>query len=276
MVIGSGKMSARSVEAGIYRITHTASGRHYVGSAAHIRRRWAQHRAHLRRGIHHAVKLQRAWAKHGEQAFEFCVLEVVEDLGLLVQREQYWIDALGAHQAGMNSCPVAGRSVGYVWSDEQRARASESKRGTVFTDAHREAISQALTGMVFSEERKAKIRAKALERAARDPDGAAAPGRANKGRKWTDEQRAKILAARAASWTPERRQAAAERAKGRKHSAEAKAKIAAANSARGVSEETRQKMREALTGRKLSPEHAEKSRQQLQRLRDERGDDAGG
>lgn len=268
-------MSSRIAKSGIYRITHVASGRHYVGSAVDIERRWSQHRARLRAGIHHAVKLQRAWVKYGGHAFEFLAIEMVADRSQLIEREQHWIDELGAYRRGMNSCPKAGRSEGYAWTDEQRLRASESKKGVVFSEAHRAALSAALKGTVFTEERKQKIRAKALERAARDPEAAGAPGRGNKGRKWTDEQRAKIMAARALSWTPERRAAAAERARARKHSSEAKAKIAASNARRGVTEETRQKMREALTGRTLSPEHAEKSRQHLQRLRAKGGGGAG-
>jgi group I intron endonuclease len=260
-------MSARA-EVGIYRITQIGTSRHYVGSAINIRRRWSQHRAQLRSGVHHSVKLQRAWSKHGEDSFEFVLVEVVADRDALLAREQHWIEALAGYGRGFNSCPIAGRSSGYEWTDEQRRKASESKKGkTNFTEEHRARISESLKGQVFTDERKEKIRAKALERVRRDPDGAGAGGRAQKGKKWSEEFRAKMMAARAGVWTEERRKAAGERAKGRKHTEESKAKIAASNARRGVSEQTKEKMRLALTGRKLSADHAEKSRRGLAEIR---------
>jgi group I intron endonuclease len=254
-------------EMGVYRITNKVTGKHYVGSAAHMRRRWNQHRAQLRKGSHHSVKLQRSWDEHGEAAFEFVLLEVIEDEALLLACEQKWMDALDGYAGGYNACREAGRTVGRTWTDEQRKRASESKKGRVFSDEHRARISEALRGRTHSDECKAKIAAKARERAAKDPEAAGAAGRAGKGRKWSEETRAKIMAARAAGWTDAQRQAASDRGKARRHSPEAKAKISASNSRRGVSDATRQKMSEALAGRKLSPEHAEKSRQHLERLR---------
>jgi group I intron endonuclease len=59
------------MDAGIYKISHAASGRAYVGSAVNIKKRWATHRHALRTGRHHSQKLQRAWSKYGEA--EFCL-----------------------------------------------------------------------------------------------------------------------------------------------------------------------------------------------------------
>lgn len=79
---------------GIYTITHTASGKAYVGSARSIQRRWKRHITDLNCERHHSVKLQRAWAKYGADAFQFLIVEAVEVEDDLVRREQYWIDRL--------------------------------------------------------------------------------------------------------------------------------------------------------------------------------------
>lgn len=80
---------------GIYAIIHHESGRHYIGSAVHITRRWATHRAYLKRGDHQNSYLQRAWNKHGSAAFGFFVIEIVEP-DRLIEVEQEWIDRLWA------------------------------------------------------------------------------------------------------------------------------------------------------------------------------------
>lgn len=60
---------------GIYEIEHRPSGRVYVGSSDDIRRRLRAHRALLRRGAHENVRLQRAWIRDGEAAFDFRAVE---------------------------------------------------------------------------------------------------------------------------------------------------------------------------------------------------------
>ena len=79
---------------GIYHIVNTNNGRAYVGSAVHLVNRWATHRRDLRKGDHRNSYLQRAWLKHGEEAFKFEVVEHVSDLADLIVREQAHIDAM--------------------------------------------------------------------------------------------------------------------------------------------------------------------------------------
>ena len=61
-------------EGGLYTITHTASNRCYVGSAANLARRFAHHRSRLNNGKHHNNPLQRDWADFGAGAFRFDVV----------------------------------------------------------------------------------------------------------------------------------------------------------------------------------------------------------
>lgn len=64
---------------GIYEIANSVSGRRYVGSTTHFKRRWSEHRKMLRAGNHRNAPLQSAWKKYGEAVFRFTVLAVLED-----------------------------------------------------------------------------------------------------------------------------------------------------------------------------------------------------
>lgn len=118
-------------QSGIYRIRNIVSGRIYVGSAIKIASRWAQHRSSLRKGHHHSRILQRSWAKHGETAFAFEVLEAVADVTELIKREQFWIDHLQATSPtrGFNAYPIAGSPLGTKATAETRAKQSAAQKG---------------------------------------------------------------------------------------------------------------------------------------------------
>ena len=77
----------------VYAITHTDSGKRYVGSTVDYEQRTRVHKMNLRHGNHHSLLLQRSFNKYHESAFEFGILEVVSS-GELVVREQHWIDQL--------------------------------------------------------------------------------------------------------------------------------------------------------------------------------------
>ena len=108
---------------GIYKITNTLNGRVYVGQSSNIESRLAAHRRSLVRGAHDNQRLQRSWNKYGPDVFVFEVLEAVNDNSALVDREQFWIDALNAAAGGgYNMCPAAGSCKGYKHSDETLAK----------------------------------------------------------------------------------------------------------------------------------------------------------
>lgn len=117
------------VKSGIYQIRHTASGKCYVGNSADIARRWGHHRSDLKKGAHHSSYLQRAWNKHGADAFEFLVLEHVPCLDDLVAREQFWINAFDVVAAGYNTAPIAGSNLGFKYSAETKAKMSAWQKG---------------------------------------------------------------------------------------------------------------------------------------------------
>ena len=89
-------MIKQGATCGIYRILNNVNGNFYVGSSKNIKARWLSHRSRLRCGAHYALLLQRSWDAHGEKVFSLEVLEVVEDVATLLEREQFWMNELQA------------------------------------------------------------------------------------------------------------------------------------------------------------------------------------
>lgn len=203
---------------GIYAIRNTINGKQYIGSAVRLGTRIRKHRSMLSRGVHHSPKLQRAWEKHGADAFEFVVVEEVADPDFLIVREQFWLDETGSVGAnGYNICPRAGSILGVKRSPEtiDKMRASGLKyRAT--------------------EETREKLRL------------------SNTGKRATPEKLAKMSALVKSAETIEKLRVAST---GRKLSEEAIEKMRASHLGRKRSEETKEKMRLAKLGKKQSPEH---------------------
>lgn len=220
---------------------NTINGRVYIGSASCLGGRRKAHEYRLKAGNHHSIKLQRAWNKYGEAAFSFEVIEQVSGEASLLEREQYWIDHYDAARVGYNVAAVAGRTVGIVWTEEQKRKASESKKGIKKSPEHIAKMSAAQTGKTLSEETRRKIGEKTKARFA-DPEERIKVGNSNRGRKRSEEVRKKMSEDRRAAYTDERRQVQADAARGRVHSDEAKAKIAENNRRRVYSPETLKKM----------------------------------
>ncbi len=91
---------------GIYGITNAVNGKVYVGSSKSISRRWKEHRKMLRGNIHHSSHLQYSWNKYGEENFTFEVIEEVEDVERIFEREAHWIIEWNTLDAkyGYNMC----------------------------------------------------------------------------------------------------------------------------------------------------------------------------
>lgn len=109
----------------IYAIRNTVTGKSYVGSASDFSGRKKCHLSRLRKGNHHSVILQRSWNKYGEDCFRFEILERVECVrDRLVEREQFWIDALKAAdgKSGYNIAPIARSALGVKHRPEATAK----------------------------------------------------------------------------------------------------------------------------------------------------------
>ena len=80
-------------KSGIYCIVNTDNQKKYVGSSKNIYQRMQKHRACLRKNVHENKKLQNSWNKHGENSFQYFILEFCSE-ELLIEREQFYIDTL--------------------------------------------------------------------------------------------------------------------------------------------------------------------------------------
>lgn len=142
---------------GIYLIKNSVNGKKYVGSAVNIRMRIRNHRTTLNRGKHTNHILQRSWDKYGAEAFEYFVLEYVEDKSELIPREQSWIDRISPEY---NICKVAGSRLGRGHTQESkdkvgaasRARGAGNKKGLKLSLETRQKISVARMGKKLSRE----------------------------------------------------------------------------------------------------------------------------
>lgn len=93
---------------GVYVIRCLPTNQVYVGmSATRISSRWTEHCAKLRRGKHANRKLQHAWDKYGENAFEFERVCYCHDEQEALDLEVIVIDALNAldRERGFNLTP---------------------------------------------------------------------------------------------------------------------------------------------------------------------------
>jgi len=218
------RMSSRA--SGIYAIQNTVTRRQYVGSSQAIDGRWALHRSQLRRGIHHCKWLQRAWLKHGADAFVFVVLEEV-GVPDLIARETFHIEACRAATGVYNSAPVAWTCRGIKLgphSPEHRRKIGQAQKGKVISEEQRRQVSRVHSGKTISPEHRAAISAHLRTRVASPETRAKLSASA---RAISSETRAKRSASVAASYTPERRAQAVE-------------------NARNISDETRRKRAESV------------------------------
>ena len=164
-------------QSGVYEILNTANGKRYIGSAAKLRRRWANHRSALRSGRHHSPPLQRAWNKYGEVAFTFRVLQPCPVAQLLFQEQR----AIHGFTPDYNISIVAGAPMrGRKHSALTCAAMSKAARGKPKTALHRARIAKGQLGNT---------------RGPHTPATIAKMSAAHKGHLHTDETKAKIAAA---------------------------------------------------------------------------------
>lgn len=244
--------------AGIYKIQRIGTDQCYVGSSVDIALRWTKHVNALKKGVHHASRLQNAWAKHGQDMFAFSVLEeCANDKGLLKAREQYWMDVF--HPV-FNTLPAAYSAAGYSHTPEARKKIGAAGIGRKRTP---EAIAKTValrTGAKHSAEIREKISA-AVKGRVHTPASIEKRAAALRGISLSAEHREKIgLAHKGKTMSDDAKRKMSEAKKGKKRTPEAIEKTAAAHRGKKHSPETIEKIRAKLIGRQLSPESIEKRR----------------
>ena len=92
---------------GIYKID-LGTDKVYIGSSKNIDKRLNSHLSKLRRGSHSNQKLQRAFDKHGEDCFNYKIIEEEVNENKLLKLEQYYLDNHIDFTKDYNICKVAG------------------------------------------------------------------------------------------------------------------------------------------------------------------------
>lgn len=122
---------------GIYCITHTESGKQYVGQSVDITERWKQHTTPKK----NSTGIKGAIMKHGVNAFTFSVLEECksEDLN---DREVWWISTLSTlSPSGYNM--TSGGCQGTSVTSETKQKMSDVRKGKPKSDEHKQKMSEA-------------------------------------------------------------------------------------------------------------------------------------
>jgi len=163
---------------GIYQIRNRINNKLYIGSSVDIRRRWFYHTRDLLKGKHASLHLQRSWDIYGKNNFAFEIIEIVNDIKLLISREQYWIEKCisFSENNGYNICRFANSTLGRNHSFETRLKMSKLKQGLKITEETRKKMQAAQLGKKHTIESRNKMSIIA------------------KGRKVTEETKAKLSA----------------------------------------------------------------------------------
>lgn len=153
---------------GIYQLKNTINGKTYIGQAQNILNRFNEHRrnrnGHL---IYRDCYLYRAIKKYGWNKFEISVLERVDDIVLLNEREIFWINELDP-EYNMKDGGDCAR--GWHHTDESKRKMSETKAklylgknnpffGKTHSEETKKKIAASSKNRKFSEESKIKMRA---------------------------------------------------------------------------------------------------------------------
>lgn len=150
---------------GIYIIICLANSVVYVGESVNMPQRLYEHRMRLRRGAHENPRLQNAWNKHGEDAFEFRPFHAMPGS---TEAERLHVEGvlmkLLAPTFNLQPPGVPPSQRGKVWTPEQRARLSAALKGKRKSPEHRAKIAannrasgKAKRGVPLTQEHKAAI-----------------------------------------------------------------------------------------------------------------------
>ena len=117
----------------IYKIQNRINNKVYIGSAIGHYKRKGQHFYLLRNSKHFNNHLQNSWNKYGENNFIFEVLEFIEKLENLKEREEYYIKEYTSNnpEIGFNCRTYCNTNLGVKRSLESRLKQSRNKKGVI-------------------------------------------------------------------------------------------------------------------------------------------------
>lgn len=134
---------------GIYQIQSIKKPeRIYIGSSSNVYRRWQGHLSQLKRGIHHAQKLQRHFNKYGEADLRFSLL-LGCDKEDLIKLEQYFFDSYKPYFNNL----LQAKPVKYIpHREEVKEKMRQLRLGHKLSEETKRKISESHKGMKPSDE----------------------------------------------------------------------------------------------------------------------------
>ena len=103
----------------VYKLTHEATGKAYIGSTANFHNRKLKHLNRLKNGTHHVRELQADYDLHDNKNISFCVLDTIRDYSEK-DKEYEW----------MATCQTFDRSKGYNYADPKLPRKADKPSST--------------------------------------------------------------------------------------------------------------------------------------------------
>jgi len=255
---------------GVYKIINKIDGKIYIGSSLDLKRRFKEHKSHLKRDKHCNRYLQRAWNKYGEDNFEFIILNSFESIEckdlLILEQEQ--IDLFKSYDSslGYNLSKTADRNSGWHMTESAKQKIREKNSGVLnyffgkhHTNEVKQLISKVHKGKIISQEHRDSISRvnKGCKRGIVSIETRQKISLANKGKVRDEETKLKLsLSSIGKNHSEETKEKIRTANIGRKHTEEVKLKMR-----KPKSEETKLKMSKTRLERKIR--HTEKTKKQI-------------
>ena len=101
----------------IYIIINKINNKIYIGQAQNMYKRFLKYRQ-----LRASKRLLNSMKKHGLNNFKVKILEIIEDINKINEREQYWMDYYNSYneKIGYNVCKVASTTKGLHKTQEEK------------------------------------------------------------------------------------------------------------------------------------------------------------
>lgn len=114
----------------IYAIYNNISNKFYIGSTSNLKNRLISHLKDLRLNKHYNKYLQHSYNKNGINSFRFFIVEKVNNLNIIYEREQYYLDLVFKNNK-VNIYNMSSNAKGGVVDENCRAIISFSINGNL-------------------------------------------------------------------------------------------------------------------------------------------------
>jgi group I intron endonuclease len=152
---------------GVYFIKNLINDKVYVGSSQDIERRFYLHKHYLNKGKHINQHLQNAWNEYGEENFSFSILEQIDNIEQLLEKEKECIIHYNSinREFGYNICEdTTAPMVGRKHSEFSKQKMIQSKLGDKnsfygkhHTDKTKSILREQMRGRKLGDSHKQKV-----------------------------------------------------------------------------------------------------------------------